>query len=759
MQRTLHRSRYATLLLTAAVITAISGHLAADDAAIDRASTESAASASHAASQSPSSQAASVAEASIVFDKTTSKPIVERIDNAFKLAVELMNEVLFYRVGSQDRPYVVYINNLYYIRTRGSDGPFELYGNYDASVAKSLTPANVQALAAGGLLITGANDANYRPAQIGDRKVDCVTVKQNGDGGRLTYGAKYVFEPNDDVPSTPLSDWLQEGVYRKVGPLRGLLSETETLTPTDVTQLGKEGLLKKDAEQAFSGAPPYILSERHGGAPVVVLWLSFGAVFFTIYMRGFNIWGFRHALEVVRGRYDDPNETGEVTHFQALASALSATVGLGNIAGVTIAMTVGGPGAFFWMILCGIFGMTSKFTECTLGQKFRKVKPDGTVLGGPMQYLSVGLEQLGWGLPGKILGTTLSIVFAVMCILASFGGGNMFQANQSGGAVLAQWQRADTDQLGDLESQIRAAGERNDPAALETLQAERSALQAEMKSFEKLFRQGFGFVLACLVAVVIIGGIRRIGAAAEKLVPSMCLIYVTACLWIIFAHLPEIPGLVASIFTQAFTGTAMSGGLIGVLVVGVQRAAFSNEAGVGSAAIAHSAAKTDEPVREGTVALLGPFIDTVVVCSMTALVILITGAWNRQEWIVDEGLSGAALTSIAFRSEIEWFPWVLSVAVVLFAYSTIISWSYYGEKSWERLFGPRSVVAYRVLAVMCVFIGAVVHAGAVLDFSDMMILSMAFPNILGVLLLAPGVRRDLMDYWKRYRNGEFRTFK
>jgi AGCS family alanine or glycine:cation symporter len=284
-------------------------------------------------------------------------------------------------------------------------------------------------------------------------------------------------------------------------------------------------------------------------------------------------------------------------------------------------------------------------------------------------------------------------------------------------------------------------------------------LKDKMQSFGILFKAIFGVLFAASVAVVIIGGIKRIAAAAEKVVPTMCGIYMVACIWIILRHAGEVPAMVGTIFSEAFSPQAFGGGMLGVLVVGVQRAAFSNEAGVGSAAIAHSAAKTEEPVREGIVALLGPFIDTIVVCSMTALVILITGAWDNSQWTGVEGLSGAALTSRAFGAEIEWFPYVLSFAVVMFAYSTIISWSYYGERCWERLFGVRSIIGYRVIYVGCVFIGAVVNLGAVLDFSDMMILSMAFPNVFGVLLLSPQVRRDLLDYWRRYKAGEFKTFK
>lgn len=498
--------------------------------------------------------------------------------------------------------------------------------------------------------------------------------------------------------------------------------------------------------------PVYFSVEHGGGAPIVVLWLAGGSLFFTFYMGFFNFWGFGHAIDVVRGKYDDPNEAGEVTHMQALSSALSATVGLGNIAGVTLAMTMGGPGAFFWMICCGFFGMSSKFAECTLGQKYRHVKPDGTVLGGPMRYLDVGLSELGF----RPLGIILSITFTIMCILASFGGGNMFQANQSGTVMLEQLQETDKKELVRLNEALETANAAGNTQAVSDLSISIQTLQERIHNFDVNFRIVYGLILATFVALVIIGGIKRIGAAAEKIVPTMCGIYILACLYIIAMHIGQIPSLIALIFSEAFSPHAIGGGFIGVLVVGVQRAAFSNEAGVGSAAIAHSAAKTEEPIREGAVALLEPFIDTIVICSMTALVILITGAWNNEQWVINEKLAGAALTSRAFQSEVWFFPWVLSVAVILFAYSTIISWSYYGERSWEQLFGPRSTFIYKILTICFVFLGAVFNLGAVLDFSDMMILSMAFPNILGALILAPKIKRDLTDYWRRYKAGEFK---
>lgn len=679
--------------------------------------------------------------------------VVQRIDSAFAWTVDAMASVLFKRLFQDDQTYIQFDEHEDYARPRGSTGSFERVGpNRGLLETATLTQAKVERLDVLGKLVQGQKGA-IRAGVAGDSKVDYVTVigRQN----------KYV---------------LRDGKYHKQLALRERLSDTDVLSVEEVDQLGEQGLLQHYAEPELSffdwmvslaaqplglsdtslrTEPPYILTAKVGGAPIVVLWLSMGAIFFTVYMGFFNVWGFTHAIDVVRGKYDNPDEPGEVTHFQALASALSATVGLGNIAGVTIAMTAGGPGAFFWMLACGVLGMSSKFVECTLGQKYRQVKPDGTILGGPMQYLDVGLRELGFGPIGKVL----AIVFAVMCILASFGGGNMFQANQSGQQMLAMIQLGDYETLEQLNVDIKAAAAADDTEKVTQLQSEKVLLQDKMKKLSPIFLPVFGMFLAAMVAVVIIGGIKRIGAAASKIVPTMCLVYIAACLWIILSHVSDVPALAIQIFTEAFSPKAFGGGMLGVLVIGVQRAAFSNEAGVGSAAIAHSAAKTEEPIREGAVALMGPFIDTVVVCSMTALVILITGAWNNEAWIVEQGRQGTTLTSKAFAQEISFFPYILSIAVVLFAYSTIISWSYYGERCWERLFGARSTFIYKIIYVGAVWVGSVVNLGAVLDFSDMMILSMAFPNIFGVVLLSPQVRRDLMDYWRRYKAGEFKTFK
>ena len=440
--------------------------------------------------------------------------------------------------------------------------------------------------------------------------------------------------------------------------------------------------------------------------PLVVAWLLFGAIFFTFRMRFVNLRLFRHAIDLVRGHYDDPNSEGEVTHFQALSAALSATVGLGNIAGVAIAIAKGGPGATFWMILIGFFGMTAKFTEVTLGQKYREVRPDGRIMGGAMFYLSKGLEELG----KPALGKALAVIFAVLCIGGSFGGGNAFQVVQSLGAVKASapW----------------------------------------LIGNEWIY----GLVMALAVGVVIIGGIQRIAQVADKIVPAMCALYVLACLYIIFSMIGDVPAALASIFTQAFSPDAIEGGFIGVMVIGITRAVFSNEAGIGSAAIAHSAAKVKYPVEEGVVALLEPFIDTIVVCTMTALVIILSGAYGSA---VDAS-DGAALTSQAMGGVVSWFPHVLSIAVLLFAFSTMISWSYYGERCWAYLFGDGSSMIYRLLFLVFTFLGSIVTATNILDFSDLMILAMAFPNILGVLLLSGGVRSDLRDYLSKLESGEIK---
>lgn len=446
--------------------------------------------------------------------------------------------------------------------------------------------------------------------------------------------------------------------------------------------------------------------------PFIVAWLVLGATFLTLRMGFINLRGFWHAVRITKGDYDNPEDAGEVSHFQALSSALSATVGLGNIAGVAIAVGTGGPGALFWMIVGGFLGMTSKFTECTLAQMYRKIDPDGRVSGGPMRYLYDGLVEKGPGFAG--LGRGLSLLFALLCIGASFGGGSAFQVSQS--MELVMWKLGVDTSYGWI----------------------------------------YGVTMAFFVGIVIIGGIRRIASTAEKIVPLMCGIYVLAALIVLGMNYEKIPDCFRQIFQEAFSVKAVGGGVIGTMIIGFKRAAFSNEAGCGSAAIAHAAAKTKYPLQEGMVALLEPFIDTVVVCTMTGLVIIITGVHEMDVHApLIAGDKGARLASAAFGQEIMWFTYILALAVVLFAYSTMISWSYYGERCFTFLFGSRTSLLYRVLFLIVIVLGSVVSATNVLNFSDLMILSMALPNMLGLYILSGKVRRALNDYWGMYKRGEF----
>ncbi len=474
---------------------------------------------------------------------------------------------------------------------------------------------------------------------------------------------------------------------------------------------------KKIAKIKYEQPQPFYfrnLDTKDQGIPLIVVWLVFGAIFFTLKMKFINFRGAIHAIQLVRGKYDDPSsKSGEISHFQALVTALSATVGLGNIAGVAIAISMGGPGATFWMILAGLIGMSSKFVECTLGVKYRETDEKGEVFGGPMYYLSAGLSKRGL----KKLGKFLAVLFAILCVGGSFGGGNMFQANQA------------FNQL------------------------------TEIPGWESFSNYGFwfGLVLAILVGIVIIGGIKSIAKVTDKVVPSMVALYVISALTIIGINIENIGEAFGMIFSGAFEPDAIYGGFIGVLILGFQRAAFSNEAGVGSSAIAHSAAKTEEPVSEGMVALLEPFIDTVLVCTMTALVIIFTGYATDSE-----GLEGAALTSAAFSSSLGgWSMYVLSFAVVLFAFSTMISWSYYGLKAWTYLFGKsrKADISYKLLFLVFVVVGSSVGLGAVIEFSDLMILGMAFPNILGLLIMSSEVKSDMNTYFTKIKTGVIKKFK
>ena len=464
--------------------------------------------------------------------------------------------------------------------------------------------------------------------------------------------------------------------------------------------------------------------------PFVVVLLVIGATFFTIYFGFINVRRFPTAINIVRGKYDsieDAAGDGEVSHFQALATAVSGTVGLGNIAGVAVAIALGGPGATFWMVVCGLIGMSTKFVECTLGVKYRDVGEDGTIYGGPMYYLSKGLEERGLKVLGKILG----VVFAILCVGASFGGGNAFQSNQA--AV-------------QLSSLFGIEGGASGVI--------------------------IGIILAVLVGIVIIGGIKRIASITEKIVPFMAGIYVLAALIIIFANYSYIDDAFGLIFEGAFTPMAGLGGVVGVIIVGFQRAAFSNEAGAGSAAIAHSAVKTKYSASEGLVALLEPFIDTIVICTMTALVIIFFnidgsnlesvfkyGSVEGSNVILNgsgESLGGVDLTSRAFDSVIPGFSYILTIAIVLFAFSTMISWSYYGLQSWKYLFGKgkKADLVYKIIFLLFVIIGAASTLDAVIKFSDAMILALVFPNMIGLLLLFPKVKEELNKFIKAIRTIE-----
>lgn len=442
--------------------------------------------------------------------------------------------------------------------------------------------------------------------------------------------------------------------------------------------------------------------------PFILIWLAGAGIFLTIYFRFINLRSFKLAINTLRGKYSTTDDPGEITHFQALTAALSATVGLGNIAGVAIAISKGGPGAAFWMIMIGFLGMTTKFAECTLGVRYRDIDENGKVHGGPMKYLTKGLAERGWSRLGKLLGVS----FAVLCIGASLGGGNMFQINQACSQFIE--------------------------------------ISGGPDSLLANYRWVFGTVVAVLVGVVIIGGIRRIANVTSKLVPLMCITYLLGAATILILHLGEVPGAIALIVSQAFTPDAYVGGLIGALLVGIQRGTFSNEAGIGSAPIAHSAVKTSKPASEGIVALLEPFIDTIIVCTMTALVIVITGSYGENL----AGADGIEVTSKAFASVIAWFPFVLFVAVTLFAISTMISWSYYGQQAWTTIFGTSRAadLSYQLIFCICIVIGSALSLGAVTDFSDGMLLGMCFPNLIGVYFLLPVVRSELNSFRQHAKN-------
>ena len=490
------------------------------------------------------------------------------------------------------------------------------------------------------------------------------------------------------------------------GTLRQLVAVEETIYDSkdkrDVIEVGAHNLAEIEYPEPIPVTHPNGEPQTHN-IPLIVIWLILGAAFFTVKMGFINFRGIRHSIDLARGKFDDPSAPGKITHFQTMATAVSATVGLGNIAGVAIAISMGGAGATFWMIIAGLLGMSSKFVECTLGVKYRNIDSQGKIFGGPMNYLRYGLEKRNL----RGLGKVLAVFFAVLCIGATLGGGNMFQANQSF-EILA-------GQFGFMEG----------------------------NGFY------FGLVLAALVGAVIIGGIESIGKVTGRIVPVMAAIYVISALVVIGVNIENLGPAVSAIYNGAFNASALKGGVVGVMIVGFQRAAFSSESGVGSAAIAHSAGKTNHPVSEGFVALMEPFIDTVVICTLTALVLIFTGMHEVQ------GIGGVQLTSDAFATVISWFPYVLSMVVFLFAFSTMISWSYYGMRAWTYLFGKNNTIelVYKVLFLAFVVIGASVGLGAVLDFSDMMILTMSFPNIIGLYIMSGEVKNDLESYFSKLKKG------
>lgn len=454
----------------------------------------------------------------------------------------------------------------------------------------------------------------------------------------------------------------------------------------------------------------YDVSINGNAFPLIVGWLVIAGIIFTLYFRFINFRGFTHAFRLIRGDYDDPTAPGEVTYFQGLSSAVSGTVGLGNIAGVAVAITLGGPGATFWMILAGVLGMATKFVECTLGTQYRLVKPDGTVSGGPMYYLSRGIAENYPNL--KWLGALLATIFAVCTMFGAIGAGGMFQANQAYAQVAAI-----------------SGGFLDDKGAV------------------------FGIAYAILAGMVLIGGIGRIGQVTGKLVPAMAALYILSALVVLGMHATDIPAALMTILEGAFTTEGVTGGMVGALIMGFRRAAFSNEAGLGSSAIAHSTIRTREPVSAGMVALFEPFVDTVVICTMTALVIVITGVY-----IDGANVEGVRLTSAAFASVMPWFPYVLAFLVLLFAFSTTITWGYYGAKAASYLARESKAVLYgfKGFYLIMVVVGCTMQLSAIVDLADGLLFIMAIPNLIGMYLLAPVVKRELASYMERVRSGTTR---
>lgn len=461
---------------------------------------------------------------------------------------------------------------------------------------------------------------------------------------------------------------------------------------------------------AFSGVIFTSVTIAGTKVPVIILFLILSSIFYTIYLRLIGIWGFKHSLKQLFGKYHkehDNDRDGEVSSMGAFATALSGTVGLGNIAGVAIAISIGGPGAMFWMIFGALCGMASKFLECTLAVKYRRFNADGSVSGGPMFYIAHGLTRKGL----RWLGQPLALIFALMCVPGALGGGNMLQINQA------------TQQVINI-----TGGE---------------------SSFFAAHSWVFGLIVAIIVGLIIVGGIKSIANVTSKIVPIMCGLYLFAAAAIILMNFQHIPHAIYVIVKEAFMPQSVVGGVIGTIIIGFRRSVQSNEAGSGSAPIAYAAVKTNEPVSQGFVSLMEPFLDTVIICSLTAFVIIITGEYLNYR----EGITGVELTSAAFGGTISFFPYVLAVVIILFAISTIISWAYYGQKAWSYLFGEgfKRTKVYQIMFCIFIVIGSCMNLQSVIDFTDATMLAMAAPNLIAIFILLPEIKQDLIAYCKKYK--------
>ncbi len=458
-----------------------------------------------------------------------------------------------------------------------------------------------------------------------------------------------------------------------------------------------------DNFSAFVFAPVEIFGAE---VPILILLMIAASIFCTFYLRCTALWGFKHALSQIFPKQTNPDHKGEVSSFGALATALSGTIGLGNIAGVAIAISIGGPGAMFWMCMGAIFGMALKFCEVTLSLKYRHFNKDGSVSGGPMFYIERGLAKKGY----HSLGKTLAYVFALACIPGTFGGGCMLQTNQA------------------AEQFINITGGEN--------------------SFFAMHTWVFGLIVAFIIGLVIMGGIKSIARVTTKIVPIMCLLYLGSSLIIIIMNFAHIPHAIYTIFTEAFFPKAVAGGMIGSLILGLRRSIQSNEAGIGSSPIAYAAVKTNEPVSQGFVAMIEPFLDTVIVCSMTAFVIILTGEYLNYR----DGISGVELTSAAYQSAFSFFPYILAIVIILFALSTILSWAYYGQKAWTFLVGEgyKRIKFYQLIFCLFIIIGSSMNLQSVIDFTDATYLVMAAPNLIAIFILIKDIKSDLIEYCKKH---------